>query len=177
MGSLAQSSNLQNCIKRTNKIPEYARDFEKEWLTIRGLNKECGNFIKSLDFGGDLFNSSRAKGIKYCIRVILKAEELGKIKEISSLIFKECDVNRIYILKDVLDCYLELYRDIDSFEFDYKKYDLNIDKDYPGFREFYQMVSLIKYKIEIEELTLSEFMRITDTLSFDSDSDSDSDSD
>ena len=105
----------------------------------------------------------------------MKAEELGKIKEISSLIFKECDVNRIYILKDVLDCYLELYRDIDSFEFDYKKYDLNIDKDYPGFREFYQMVSLIKYKIEIEELTLSEFMRITDTLSFDSDSDSDSD--
>ena len=41
MGSLAQSSNFQNNIKATNKIPEYARDFRKEWLSIRGINKEC----------------------------------------------------------------------------------------------------------------------------------------
>ena len=29
MGVLAQTSNFQNCIKTTNKIPEYARDFKK----------------------------------------------------------------------------------------------------------------------------------------------------
>ena len=50
MGILAQSSNFQNCIKTTNKIPDYAKDFRKEWLCIRGINKECGNFIKRLDF-------------------------------------------------------------------------------------------------------------------------------
>ena len=26
-------------------IPEYVKDFEKEWLVIRGINKECGEFI------------------------------------------------------------------------------------------------------------------------------------
>ena len=31
---LAQSSNFQNCIKKTNKIPEYARDFKKEYYTF-----------------------------------------------------------------------------------------------------------------------------------------------
>ena len=169
MGSLAQSSNLQNCIKRTNKIPEYARDFEKEWLTIRGLNKECGNFIKSLDFGGDLFNSSRAKGIKYSIREILKAEELGKIKEISSLIFKECDVNNIDCLEEQLDSYCDLYVDPDSYEIDQEYYDLCIDIDYPGFKELLGLVSLFNDKLKKENTTLN--------LILDSDSDSDSDSD
>ena len=37
---LATSSNFQNCIKKTNKIPEYARDFKNEYLFIRGINKE-----------------------------------------------------------------------------------------------------------------------------------------
>ena len=110
MGSLALSSNLQNCIKTTNKIPEYARDFRKEWLCIRGINKECGNFIKSLDFGGDLFNSSRANRLKNYIREILRAEELGKIKDISSLIFKYYDANNIDYLEEQLDNYCDLYR-------------------------------------------------------------------
>ena len=38
MGSLAQSSNLQNNTKSTqikNKIPEYARDFKKEWRNYK----------------------------------------------------------------------------------------------------------------------------------------------
>ena len=110
MGILAQSSNFQNCIKTTNKIPEYARDFRKEWLCIRGINKECGNFIKSLDFGGDLFNSSRANRLKNYIREILRAEELGKIKDISSLIFKYYDANNIDYLEEQLDNYCDLYR-------------------------------------------------------------------
>ena len=169
MGSLAQSSNLQNCIKRTNKIPEYARDFKKEWLTIRGINKECGNFINSLDFGGDLFNSSRAKGIKYSIREILKAEELGKIKEISSLIFKYYDVNNIECLEEHLDYYCDLYCDQDSLVFHYKYYYLYIDRDHPGFKELFELIILFNDKINVEDPTSN--------LIFDSDSDSDSDSD
>ena len=38
MGSLTRTSNFQNCIKKNNKIPEYARDFEKEWLFVRGID-------------------------------------------------------------------------------------------------------------------------------------------
>ena len=68
MGSLEHSSNFQNFIKKNNKIPDYAKDFRNEWLFIRGINKECGEFIERLDFGGDLFNSSRANRIKYYIK-------------------------------------------------------------------------------------------------------------
>ena len=40
MGILGQSSNYQNCIKKTNKIPEYARNYKNEYLFIRGINKK-----------------------------------------------------------------------------------------------------------------------------------------
>ena len=143
MGSLAPSSNLQNGIKSTNKIPEYARDFSKEWLCIRGLNKDCGRFINSLYFGGKLFKSPIANAIKENIREILRAEECGKIKEISSLVFKYYDVSNIDCLIEQLGNYLELYVDPDSFEFDQEYYDLCIDIDYPGFREFLELIIFI----------------------------------
>ena len=38
MGILEQTSNFQNCIKKTNKIPEYAKDFKNEFLFLRGIN-------------------------------------------------------------------------------------------------------------------------------------------
>ena len=143
--------NQANTETTQNKIPEYAKDFKREWQYIRGINKECGNFINRLDFGGDLFNSSRAKGIKYFIRVILKAEELGKIKEISSLVFKECDVNNIECLEEQLDYYCDLYINPDSLEFDQEYYDLFIDRHYPGFKEFFELINLINDKIKKEE--------------------------
>ena len=43
--------------KIKSKIPDYARDYRNENLFIRGINKTCGNFIKRLDFGGNLCNS------------------------------------------------------------------------------------------------------------------------
>ena len=52
-----------------SKIPEYASQFKKEWLVIKGINKTCGEFIGRLDNDGDLFNSSRANKIKYFIKI------------------------------------------------------------------------------------------------------------
>ena len=60
MGILAQSSHHQNCIKSTNKIPTYARDFKKEYLFIRGINKEFKYFVDNLDdVNRGLFESHR----------------------------------------------------------------------------------------------------------------------
>ena len=42
MGSLAHSSFISGSTQKHSKIPEYAKDFKKEWLYIRGINKECG---------------------------------------------------------------------------------------------------------------------------------------
>ena len=131
---LAQSSNFQNCIKKTNKIPEYARDFEKEWLFIRGIDKTCGNFIQRLDFGGDWFISSQANDLKFYIKKFLKAQELGYLKDVSGFYLKYYDVNNIDCSEEQLDNYCDLYLDPDSFEFDQEYYDLHVDRDYPGFK-------------------------------------------
>ena len=153
--------------KIKSKIPDYAKDFRKEWLCIRGINKTCGEFIKRLDFGGNLFNSSTANRLKYYIREFLKAQELGYIKDISCFYFKYYDVNNIDCLEEHLDYYCDLYCDPDGYEFDQEYYDLHIDRDYPGFKELLGLVSLFNDKVKREELTSS--------LSFDSDSDSDDD--
>ena len=49
-----------------SKIPEYAKNFKKEWFVIRGINKECGELIGRLN--KDIFHSSRANRIKYYIK-------------------------------------------------------------------------------------------------------------
>ena len=52
---LADSESTQ--IK--SKIPEYARDFEKEWLYIRGINKTLEDFIIKYNLdASELFVSS-----------------------------------------------------------------------------------------------------------------------
>ena len=84
---LGTSSNYQNCIKsNNNKIPEYARDYKKEYLYIRGLNKEFKYFINKLDdLNNGLFESNISNRIKYNMKRFLRGQEKGKIKDISEL--------------------------------------------------------------------------------------------
>ena len=144
-------------------IPDYAKDFKREWQYIRGINKTCGKFIERLDFGGDLFNSSIANSLKYHIKRFLKAQERGRLKDISNFYFKYFDVNNIDCLEEQLDNYCDLYIDPDSLEFDQEYYDLYIDRHYPGFKELLELVSLLNDKLKKENLIIR----------FDSDSDSD----
>ena len=44
MGILAQTSNYQKFIKKTNKIPDYAREYRNECLFIRGIDT-CFKFF------------------------------------------------------------------------------------------------------------------------------------
>ena len=146
-------------------IPDYARDFSNEYLFIRGINKTCGEFIKRLDFGGDLFIFPIANRIKYFIKKFLKAQERGRLKDVSGFYLKYYDANNIEFLDEQLDYYRDLYVDPDSFEFDQEYYDLQVDRDYPGFKEFLGLVSLFKDELKKE----------IPNIRFDSDSDSDSD--
>ena len=38
MGILSNTSNIQNSLKNTNKIPDYARDYRNEYLFITGID-------------------------------------------------------------------------------------------------------------------------------------------
>ena len=81
MGILGQTSNFQKCIKKTNKIPEYARDFRNEYLFIRGINKTCEIFVKKLDVDAKIFDTPQAYQLMLFFRRFLKAKELGYLDD------------------------------------------------------------------------------------------------
>ena len=171
MGSLAQPSIITKSTQKRSKIPEYAKDFKNEWLYITGINRKCGEFMKKLGDNTDsfekVFSSSRAKALIRHFKNVLEAQKMGKLQNISELEFKYFDANNIEFLEEQLDNYRDLYVDPDSYEFDKESYDLNIDIDFPGFRELFKLISLFNDKIKKEEPIFNWI--------FESDSDSDSD--
>ena len=94
MGILGTYSNYQNCIKSTNnEIPEYATNYKKEYLYIRGLNKEFKYFINKLhDLNNGLFESNISNRIKYNMKRFLRGQEKGKRKDISELVLQREDL-------------------------------------------------------------------------------------
>ena len=183
---LGTSSNYQNCIKSTNnKIPEYARDYKKEYLYIRGLNKEFKYFINKLDdLNNGLFESNISNRIKYNMKRFLRGQEKGKLKDISNLMLPRYDVNNLIFINDQFRMYKIRWDffnpsdDSDDEDDDSDDVDVDVgiddsddeddedDEDdgknvYPGFKEIYDIFKLFFSKIKYEGC--------------DSDSDSDSD--
>ena len=86
--------------QHNNKIPEYAKDFKKEWLYIRGINKKCGEFLNRIYFSSrNLYKSPLANNIIYYIKKFLKYQEKGLLKDICGLYFEYFDVNKIFCLE------------------------------------------------------------------------------
>ena len=160
MGILGTTSNYQNCIKSTNnKIPEYAREYKKEYFFIRGLNKEFVYFINKLDKLNDgLFESPIANRIKYNMKRFLRGQEKGKLKDISDFVIYEDDVvfnlNKIKNKLNNIDQYLDFILNC------YHEEDLIFINPYPGFIDFYYYFNLFFTKLNIK-------------YEYDSDSDSD----
>ena len=161
---LAQTSNFQNCIKKTNKIPEYATEFKNEYLFIRGINKEMDNFVVNyLSDCSELFVSSYSDRIKSFIKKIMKAQELDYLKDNSC--FKECDVENIVFL-------------FERMHFDFEEDEEFVDghpDDYPGYRDFYELFCKFYNKINFDSDDSDDSVNIEDILSGYEDSETDSD--
>ena len=161
MGILEHFSNSQNCIKSTNKIPEYVRDFKKEYLFIRGINKEIKYFVDNInDATTGLFENDRVDRIKYFIKRFLKGQERGKLQDTSNFEINNIDVdNLIQIKKNFLNFNQYINFCKSCFDEDEPFID-----PYPGFKNIYYDFELFfsKFKIKYEEGR------------YDSDSDSDS---
>ena len=181
MGILGQTSNDQNCIKTTNKIPEYARDFKKEWLFIRGINKTCFCFMEKYESGAiQPFVSSCSNSIRYFIKKNLKYQKRGYIKDISCFTFKKSDVISIENLM------LTLIFDFDDDE-EENEYTLGYNDFYSLFCDFNDKIKIRDYEenedydesnLPIEYYSApSELEEYLNRLDLYSDSDSDSDSD
>ena len=163
MGIPEHTSNFQNCIKSTNKIPEYAREYKKEYLFIRGINKEIKYFVDNIDNATKgLFESHRVDRIKYFIKIFLKGQERGKLQDISNFELKSNDVNNL----------IEIKKNFHNFN-QYINYCLDDDDDddatffdpYPGFKNIYDDFELFFSKLKTKYKEIN----------YESDSDSDSD--
>ena len=152
-----------NSTQIKNKIPEYASHFKKEWLCIRGINKDLRCFyIKYLSDASKLFVSSYSDRIKRFMRRFLKAQERGQLKDISGFIFEECDVKFIVLLFKKIHFYFYREKEFNEDEIvDYDDYYYYVNP--PGYTDFYELFCKFYSKINVGFL--------------ESDSDSDSDSD
>ena len=135
MGILPLTSNFQNCIKSTNKIPEYARDYKNEWLSLRGINKELEYFVdKYFTDIIDIFVSSYSNRIKSLIEKFIKVQELNYLKDISCFKFKGIDVENIVFL--------------------FERMQFDIDEGFPdyitGYRDFYELFCKFYDKIKFD---------------------------
>ena len=160
----------KNCVKSINsKIPEYARDYKKEYLVLRGIDKMCFNFISKYETDNEkLFYPEYYDSIKYFIKRFLKGQERGKLQDISNFEIESSVVdNLIKINKNFLN--FNQYINFCKICFD-EDDGLFIDP-YPGFKNIYDDFELFfsKFKIKYEEGTSFS--------NYYSDSDSESESD
>ena len=156
MGILEHLSNYQNCIKSTNnKIPEYAREYKKEYLYIRGLNKEFKYFINKLDnLNNGLFESNISNRIKYNMKRFLRGQERGKLKDISNLMLPRYDVDNLIFINERFRMY-KIRWDFfnpsdDSDDSDDEDDEVDDNNVYPGFKEIYDIFKLFFSKLNIE---------------------------
>ena len=92
---MTENANNKSTQKHS-KIPEYAKDFKNEWLYITGINRNCGEFMKKIDFNSnsfkEVFYTSKPKALISHFKNFLEAQKMGKLQNISDFYFKYFDV-------------------------------------------------------------------------------------
>ena len=160
-----------------NKIPEYAREYKREYLFVKGLNLQFGYFNKKLEYLNDgLFETELAKEIKIYMKGFLRRQKENKFKNLANIIyFPDNFLDHIYFMNQNFDCYKLRYDafcddgkdyndylsdtsdtsddeddDVEySYEYiEYKKEYLVDGKPYPGFIEFYDIFKQIFNQIK-----------------------------
>ena len=82
-----------------NKIPEYAREYKREYHFIRGINKEFKYIKDFMENCDNEFKSHKLDNIMQMIKRFLRAQEKGRLKDISNFEFDYFDINNIYEIK------------------------------------------------------------------------------
>ena len=134
-----------------SKIPEYARDYKKEYLLIRGINKEFKYFVENInDATRGLFENQKVVRIKYFIKRFLKGQERGKLRDINNFEISNIDVDNLIIIKKNF-CNFEQY--INFCKLCYDEEDFCFIDPYPGFKNIYDDFELFftNFKIKYED--------------------------
>ena len=101
-------------------IPEYAREYKREYQFIRGINKEIKYFMNKKDnINNGLFESKLTDRIKFNIKRFLRGQEKGKLKDISNFILPKydyCFIEEFYLYVDNEYVFIDGIIDLEFFE-------------------------------------------------------------
>ena len=152
-----------------NNITKYTNNnYKREFLFIRGINKELKYLINKLDNLNDgLFESNTVNRIKFIMKRFLRGQEKGKLKNINGLFDYNLFSNFIFINKQFefyklrWDAFCDSddsdeYVSDDDSDVSYVSDDDSSDdesnvKPYPGFIEFYDILKKIFIQIKNDD--------------------------
>ena len=176
MGILAKTPYPQNCIKKTNIIPDYASEYKNEYLFIRGIDTCFEFFLDNIDKADKgIFKNNRVEIIKKKINKLDQALRLGYLSDISKIEIGESDVNHSFLLLERLADFSDYYVD-DDWEFDRERFDKFVGLEFPGYKNLVECIELFqsKFKIVFDKYEIN-WPDSDGEIVIDSDSDSDSD--
>ena len=134
-----------------NKIPEYAREYKREYQLIRGINKEFSQIRYFMQKEGNVqeeFISNKLDRAMSYIKKFLRAQENGKFKDISHIELDYFDIENIYEIKKDIHYYYSIIQEY---------YDWSRGENDKGFLSRYDIYKhdlelfLSKLNIEIED--------------------------
>ena len=162
-----------------NIIPEYAREYKREYQFIRLINKEIKYFLDNHDnMNNGLFTTHKVDRIKYFIKRFLRGQEKGKLKDISNFDLDEEEFDNLIEVNNNFRMFYYRHEVVPYPGFDNIYYDfvsffnkLKINNKYDNFRDYDSESDreCLGYEGQSESDREYEFI--------DSDSNSDSDSD
>ena len=153
-----------------NKIPEYAKEYRREYQFIRGINKEFKYIKDYMEDCDKEFKSHKLDRIMNFIKIFLRAQERGKLKDISNFEFDYFDIDYIYEIKKDINYYYSIIQN--CYDWSRGVNDKSLVSRYEIYKHDLELF-LSKLNIEIED---TDDDSCDSDISF-SDSDSDSDSD
>ena len=129
MASDTHFPDFKKFIKKNYKIPEYAKEYKREYQFIIGINKEFKYIIDFMKDYDNEFKSHKLDRIMKFIKRFLRAQEKGKLKDISDLVLQRDDY-----------CYLEDF---------YFYYEIEFGNN-PSYKEFFDLLGKLYNKIKNE---------------------------
>ena len=142
----------KNCVRSINsKIPEYARNYKKEWLFIRGINKEFKYFVDNINEATrGLFENHRVDRIKKFIKKFLLGQKKGKLQDTNNFEIKNIEIDNLIKIKKK---FLNFNQYINFCKSCYNDEDAFFINPYPGFKNIYDDFELFfsKFKIKYED--------------------------
>ena len=134
-----------------NKIPEYAREYKREYQFIRGINKEfryLSYFMENIEYEEIDFKDYKLDKIMKMIKRFLRAQEKGKFKDIRNLEFDYFDINNIYEIKKDLYGYYSIIQEV--YDWSKGKDDESLVSCYDIYKHDLELF-ISKLNIEIED--------------------------